>query len=114
MSQFLRNQYFDSNNLSGEYISSKDQNFLYFPTEKQQLQENAFSILHNFWPTTKGPIMRGGCRKICTLDSNSSIISAFSYRSSTQQRVFLANHREIYDVTDASSMQSATVCVCRE
>ncbi len=47
-------------------------------------------------------------------DKNCILISAFSYRSSTQQRVFLANHREIYDVTDASSMQSATVCVCRE
>ncbi|WP_244668488.1 hypothetical protein [Candidatus Liberibacter africanus] len=112
MSCSLENQYSDSsNNIAIENFSSGNEKFLYFLIEKQQLQDNVFGILRNFWPATKGPIIRGGCRKICKLSYNSGITSAFSYKSSTQQRVFLANHREIYDVTNSSLMHSETVCV---
>ncbi|MEG8098816.1 hypothetical protein [Candidatus Liberibacter brunswickensis] len=112
MSHSLENKYSDQmKNTSVENISLENQNFLYFPIEKQQLQENEFSILRNFWPDTKGPIIRGGCKKICKLSCNSSITSAFSYKSNKLQRVFITNNQEIYDVTNYSTIQSENLCV---
>ncbi|MHA0899282.1 MAG: hypothetical protein C6D10_03550 [Candidatus Liberibacter solanacearum] len=110
----MKNRYHNQKNIGTEqssFFSREQHNFLHFPVGTQQLEDNISCVLRNFWPTSNGPSIRGGCRRICTLNHRSNIISAFSYCSSSQQRIFLANHREIYDVTNASLMQPAIRCL---
>ncbi|MBL0848964.1 MAG: hypothetical protein EU981_02575 [Candidatus Liberibacter ctenarytainae] len=93
------------------FMSLENQNFLHFPMGMGQSEDNIASVLRNFWPTLQGAVMRGGCRKICSLQNKSRVTSAFSYNSESQQRIFLANHQEIYDVTYASLQEPVSACV---
>ncbi|MBY7649602.1 MAG: hypothetical protein C4617_03790 [Candidatus Liberibacter europaeus] len=96
-----------------EESSLPQHNYLHFPIGIQKYGENTACILRNFWPALQGPIIRGGCKKICVLNNNSTVVSAFSYHSGSQHRVFLATDREIYDATHSSLMEPITACVTK-
>ncbi|AGA64768.1 hypothetical protein B488_07760 [Liberibacter crescens BT-1] len=62
-------------------------------------EQGTASVLYNFWPGLKSIQIRGGCKKILSLDTSEAIVTAFPYKSGRTQKRFVATHHAIYDVS---------------
>ncbi|AHA27857.1 hypothetical protein [Candidatus Liberibacter americanus] len=111
MPRFFREKYPLSSMNEQELSSSEFHNYLHFPYGNVKLAGSECGFLRNFWPSSRNPIVRGGCKKVCNINNNSNIVTAFSYQSGFKKRVFIANDRAIYDVSYPELGEAVKPCV---
>ena len=63
------------------------------------MQPGGAVVMDNWKPTMRGASLRGGCSLWCQLPEATPVISAFSYVSSSVQKMFAGNATKLYDVT---------------
>ena len=73
------------------------------------MQPGAAVVLDNWKPTMRGISLRGGCDLWTQLPETTPVISAFTYASGINHKMFAANATKIYDVsTTVPAMEAVT------
>jgi hypothetical protein len=72
------------------------------------MQPGGAVICDNWKPTMKGVSLRGGCTMWCQLPETTSVISAFTFASANNQRMYAGNINKLYDVTTVPAVAVKT------
>jgi len=75
-------------------------------------REGTALVLENWFPTTQGIRVRGGCSKRATITSGDPVLSMFTYKSGATEKLFAADETNIFDLTsvaDADAIPTAAV-----